>query len=109
MVLTKKMDIEVADPQPFKVQMKTVFQRSREAGFGLAMPLIILGFIYGGITTPTEAAAVAVVYALPVAFLIYRELTFKSFYDVVWKSAQVTSVLMLGHLHCEHAGTGTDP
>jgi len=95
MVLTKKMNIKVAEPLPLKVQMKTVFQRSREAGFGLAMPLIILGFIYGGITTPTEAAAVAVVYALPVAFLIYRELTFKSFYDVVWKSGQVTAVLML--------------
>ncbi|WP_305985192.1 TRAP transporter large permease [Roseibium sp. MMSF_3544] len=95
MILTRKMDIQIADPQPFNIQMKTVFQRTREAGFGLAMPLIILGFIYGGITTPTEAAAVAVIYALPVAFLIYSELTFKSFYDVVWKSAQVTSVLML--------------
>lgn len=95
MVLTRSMEITVAEPQPFNMQMKTVFQRSREAGFGLAMPMIILGFIYGGITTPTEAAAVAVVYALPVAFLIYRELTFKSFYDVVWKSAQVTAVLML--------------
>ena len=95
MILTRKMDIQISEVQPLKIQIKTVFQRTREAGFGLAMPLIILGFIYGGITTPTEAAAVAVIYALPVAFLIYRELTFKSFYDVVWKSAQVTSVLML--------------
>ncbi|KZK78880.1 Sialic acid TRAP transporter permease protein SiaT [Pseudovibrio sp. Ad13] len=95
MVLTRKMEITVPEAQPLNVQIKTVFQRTREAGFGLAMPLIILGFIYGGITTPTEAAAVAVVYALPVAFLVYRELTFKSFYDVVWKAAQVTSVLML--------------
>lgn len=94
-IMTRNMDIAVTEPLPFRVQMKSVFQRAREAGFGLAMPLIILGFIYGGITTPTEAAAVAVVYALPVAFLVYRELTFKSFYDVVWKSAQVTSVLML--------------
>ncbi|MCV0429749.1 MAG: TRAP transporter large permease [Roseibium sp.] len=95
MVLTRKMDIRISEVQPLNIQIKTVFQRTREAGFGLAMPLIILGFIYGGITTPTEAAAVAVIYALPVAFLIYRELTFRSFYDVVWKSAQVTSVLML--------------
>lgn len=95
MILTRKMDIRITEAQPLNLQLKTVFQRTREAGFGLAMPLIILGFIYGGITTPTEAAAVAVIYALPVAFLIYRELTFRSFYDVVWKSAQVTSVLML--------------
>ena len=59
------------------------------------MPVIILGFIYGGITTPTEAAAVAVVYSLPIAFWVYKDMTFSSFYDAVWKAAQMTSVLML--------------
>ena len=34
MVLTKRMDIHVAEPQPFRAQVKTVFQRTREAGFG---------------------------------------------------------------------------
>ena len=94
-VLTKKMNIKVAPKLDFKQSVDNVFVKTKRAGFGLAMPLIILGFIYGGITTPTEAAAVAVVYALPIAFWVYKDLTFRSFYDAVWKAAQITSVLML--------------
>lgn len=94
MIMTRKMDIKVQEPMPFREHAQSVFLKTKQAAFGLAMPLIILGFIYGGITTPTEAAAVAVVYAIPVAFWIYKEMTFRNFYDVVWKAAQVTSVLM---------------
>ena len=94
-VLTKKMNIKVAPKLDFKQSVDNVFVKTKRAGFGLAMPLIILGFIYGGITTPTEAAAVAVVYSLPIAFWVYKDMTFRSFYDAVWKAAQITSVLML--------------
>ena len=94
-VLTKKMNIKVAPKVDFKQSVDNVFVKTKRAGFGLAMPLIILGFIYGGITTPTEAAAVAVVYSLPIAFWVYKDLTIRSFYDAVWKAAQITSVLML--------------
>ena len=94
-VLTKKMNIKVAPKLDFKQSVDNVFVKTKRAGFGLAMPLIILGFIYGGITTPTEAAAVAVVYSLPIAFWVYKDLTIRSFYDAVWKAAQITSVLML--------------
>ena len=94
-VLTKKMNIKVAPRLDFKESLDNVFVKTKRAGFGLAMPLIILGFIYGGITTPTEAAAVAVVYSLPIAFWVYKDLTIRSFYDAVWKAAQITSVLML--------------
>lgn len=94
MVMTRKMDIKVQEPMAFREYTQSAFLKTKQAAFGLAMPLIILGFIYGGITTPTEAAAVAVVYAIPVAFWVYKEMTFRSFYDVVWKAAQVTSVLM---------------
>ena len=45
-----------------------------QAGWALLMPVIILGGIYGGIFTPTEASAVAVFYALVVGMLIYREI-----------------------------------
>jgi tripartite ATP-independent transporter DctM subunit len=41
----------------------------------LFMPILILGTIYGGIATPTEAAAVAVIYAIPIGFFVYRGLT----------------------------------
>ena len=46
---------------------------SRTAAYALMMPVIILGGIYGGVFTPTEASAVAVVYALFVGMVVYRE------------------------------------
>ena len=45
------------------------------------MPIIILGGIYGGIFTPTEAAVVAVVYSVIIGKFVYRELDMKSLYD----------------------------
>lgn len=50
------------------------FQAGREAGWGLFLIIIILGGIYGGIFTPTEAAAVAAVYAFLIATFIYRDM-----------------------------------
>lgn len=69
--------------------------KARRAGFALMMPLIILGCIYGGVTTPTEAAAVAVVYAIPVSLFLYRELSPKGLWEVFWKSGQTTGVLLI--------------
>jgi C4-dicarboxylate transporter DctM subunit len=51
-----------------------LFQAGREAGWGLFLIVIILGGIYGGIFTPTEAAAVAAVYAFFIATFIYRDM-----------------------------------
>ncbi|MGV6838953.1 MAG: TRAP transporter large permease [Planktomarina sp.] len=51
-----------------------VFESGREAGWGLFLIVIILGGIYGGIFTPTEAAAVAAVYAFIIATLVYRDM-----------------------------------
>ncbi|MCA0870277.1 TRAP transporter large permease [Seohaeicola saemankumensis] len=51
-----------------------VFASGREAGWGLFLIVIILGGIYGGIFTPTEAAAVAAVYAFIIACFIYRDM-----------------------------------
>ena len=94
-ILTRKMPLKIDEKLTFKEAKENVFLKTRKAGFGLAMPVIILGFIYGGVTTPTEAAAVAVLYAVPVAFWVYREMDWGSFYEAVWKAAQVTAVLML--------------
>ena len=58
------------------------------------MPIIILGGIYGGIFTPTEAAAVAVVYGVIVGFFVYRELKIKDIPDILYKSAVGTAVIM---------------
>ncbi|MEH6675181.1 MAG: TRAP transporter large permease [Sulfitobacter sp.] len=51
-----------------------VFASGREAGWGLMLIVIILGGIYGGIFTPTEAAAVAAVYAFLIATFVYRDM-----------------------------------
>lgn len=64
------------------------------AGWALLMPVIILGGIYGGIFTPTEASAVAVLYALIVGTLIYREIRPAGLYAVLRKSVVSSSVIM---------------
>ena len=61
---------------------------------GLLIPVIILGGIYGGIFTPTEAGAVASVYALIVGVFVYRELTWKDMPKVFLESGVSTAVIM---------------
>jgi C4-dicarboxylate transporter DctM subunit len=65
-----------------------------QAGWALLMPVIILGGIYGGIFTPTEASAVAVFYALIVGMVIYREIAVKDLYTVLRKSVVSSAVIM---------------
>jgi len=61
----------------------------------LLMPVIILGGIYAGIFTPTESAAVAVIYGLIVSIFVYRELHFKQLFNVVIDSVKGTANVML--------------
>ncbi len=68
--------------------------RTRKALPALFMPFMILGGIYSGIFTPTEAAGLSVLYAIPVGFLIYKGLTWESFKDSVLSSGLTTGVVM---------------
>jgi C4-dicarboxylate transporter, DctM subunit len=65
-----------------------------QASWALMMPVIILGGIYGGIFTPTEASAVSVFYALTVGMLIYREIGIKDLYTILRKSVISSAVIM---------------
>ncbi len=65
-----------------------------QAGWALMMPVVILGGIYGGIFTPTAAAAVSVFYALIVGTVIYREIGFKDLYVILRKSVISSAVIM---------------
>ena len=65
-----------------------------QAGWALLMPVIILGGIYGGIFTPTEASAVAVFYALIVGMVIYREIGIRDLYAILRKSVLSSAVIM---------------
>lgn len=67
----------------------------KESIWGLLMPLIILGGIYGGIFTPTEAAAVACVYSLLVGAFIYKELTFKTMVTSFHEAGVTSAMVML--------------
>jgi C4-dicarboxylate transporter DctM subunit len=60
----------------------------------LLLPIIVLGGIYSGKFTPTEAAAVSVVYALAVEFIFYRELTWKKLLKVARDSAMLSACLL---------------
>jgi C4-dicarboxylate transporter DctM subunit len=62
---------------------------------GVFLPIVVLGSIYGGITTPTEAAVLAVFYALAVAMFVYRELTWSGMRTVMRDAVGVTSMIFL--------------
>ncbi|MCC2596319.1 TRAP transporter large permease [Pusillimonas sp. MFBS29] len=66
----------------------------KRAWLALLMPAIILGGIYGGVFTPTEASAVAVVYALVVGIFVYRRLTFANLSKTLHRSVVSTAVIM---------------
>src|SRR5690606_16134730 len=57
----------------------------------LFMPVVLLGGIYSGVTTPTEAAAVAAAYALLISVVLYRSVSFADFYTSVLASARTTA------------------
>ena len=66
----------------------------KEAFWGLLMPVIILGGIYGGIFTPTEAACVSAVYGLVVSVFVYKTVGLKEFYEIIVTSVSQTAVVM---------------
>ena len=88
----KKHDIK---PSRQKATAKERWATFKDAFWGFLMPVIILGGIYGGIFTPTEAAAVSVVYGLFVGMVIYREVSFRDLFDILVDSAKTTGGIML--------------
>ena len=87
---TRKEDLT----PPARKTSAEVFSAMREAGWALMLPLIILVGLRMGVFTPTEAAVVAAVYALFVAGVIYRELSWSQLFDVFRMAAKTTSVIM---------------
>jgi C4-dicarboxylate transporter DctM subunit len=74
---------------------RVVLKTFAEAFWGIMTPVIILGGIYGGVFTPTEAAAVAVFYGLFVGLVVYRTLNFKVMFEILSESVVATAVVML--------------
>ncbi|QTP55360.1 TRAP transporter large permease [Billgrantia sulfidoxydans] len=77
-----------------KSSFKDVLRAGRKAILAILMPIIILGGIYGGIFTPTEAAVVAVAYSFLIGFVIYREIKLASLVGILKQSAVTTAVVL---------------
>ncbi len=87
----RKLNLPVMEPTTWK-QKIAVFG---DGFFALLMPVIILGGILGGVFTPTEASAVAVVYGFIVSFFIYRELALRDLPNVLLDACKLTGIVML--------------
>jgi len=93
--LARKFPLNLEERPKGKEFVIEASNRGLKATPALLMPVIILGGIYGGIMTPTEAAAVAVIYAIPVGFLIYKGLDWKTFFGAGKEASTSVGAIML--------------
>mgnify|MGYP003645500544 FL=1 len=93
------LNVIVARKRDFKrdevVPLRKIPRLTMRAFPALMLPVILLYGIYGGVTTPTEAAAIAAIYALVLAGLFYRSVSWEDFYALVLDGAKSTSVVGL--------------
>lgn len=82
------------NPEDKKIEGKLVWQSFYKAIWALLTPVIVLGGIYAGIFTPTEAATVAILYALFVGVFIYRELGFQEIYESIIETVRITGATL---------------
>tara|TARA_E500000318_G_scaffold15707_1_gene16111 strand:+ start:50 stop:1351 length:1302 start_codon:yes stop_codon:yes gene_type:complete len=104
MIIAHRRDFATDEAIPLRELPATTFR----AIPALLLPVILLGGIYGGVMTPTEAAAVAAFYALSISILLYRSVTFKGFYQALLGSARSTAtvgILIAGALTFDYVVT----
>jgi tripartite ATP-independent transporter DctM subunit len=94
-VLTRKMPIVQPEATNFSGAMHDIRKKGNRAILGLLMPIVILTSIYGGIATPTEAAAIAVVYALFVGMVVYRDIPLKELWRIGYSAGTTVGVVMV--------------
>jgi C4-dicarboxylate transporter, DctM subunit len=81
-------------PKQPRASLSEVLESGRDSLWGLLLVFIILGGIYGGVFTPTEAAAVAAVYAFAIAVFVYRDIGARQVPHVLLEAGKVTVMLM---------------
>ena len=81
-------------PHGAEFSLKNIARTFRDAIWGLATPLIILGGIFSGYFTPSEAAVIAVDYALLVSLFIYRDMKWREILQIFMRSAITMSIIM---------------
>lgn len=85
-VLAKRRNFPVEEPVPLRDMPRI----TREAFPALMLPVILLGCLYSGITTPTEAAGLAAAYALLISTVLYRSLSWSDIYQALSSSARMS-------------------
>lgn len=90
-IKARSFDIKIDEKRSTKERIKIVL----DAGWGLGVPIIILGGIYGGVFTPTEAAGVSVIYSLLITMFVYRGINMKELYGIILDSARTSSQVMV--------------
>jgi tripartite ATP-independent transporter DctM subunit len=93
--MCRNFPLVLDEPKPLKEAVKDAGVSTMLALPALIMPVIILGGIYGGIMTPFEAAAVAVIYAVPVGVLVYKGLTWKKFLIAAKDASTAVGAIMV--------------
>ncbi|MCD8224537.1 MAG: TRAP transporter large permease [Clostridiales bacterium] len=89
------MAVKTNSPSSRRATLREMLQSFRRSILAMLMPLIIIGGIWTGVVTPTEAALVAIVYALIVSGLIYRELSPKKLFQIIMDTIDNTMPIML--------------
>ncbi len=87
----KKSKMPLLPRTSFREKLKTL----KQSFWALMFPVIVLGSIYGGIATPTEASIISVVYVLLIEMFIYRTIPFKGLYNIMRKATVNASTLTL--------------
>ena len=82
-------------PKGAEFSWRNVWRTFRSAILAILMPAIILGGIFSGKFTPSEAAAVAVIYAGIISFVVYRDMTLKELIGIILGSAKTSAIIMM--------------
>lgn len=93
--MVRKYPLVMLPPITKREKRQQIVTKGWRALPALLMPVIILGGIYGGAMTPTEAAAAAVIYSIPVGFLVYKGLNVRNFYLASRSAAVSTGTIMI--------------
>ena len=94
-LLRKNPNVQLSDPIPKGEYLPRLGKRTLHALPALICPIIILGGIYSGAMTPTEAAGVAVIYAVPVGFFVYKGLNGKTLKEAMINAGTTAGVIMI--------------
>lgn len=89
--VARRLNIQEGGTRSFK----NIAATTRQGSWALGMPLIILGGIYSGVFSPTEAAGVACLYSIIVALFVYRDLDWRGLWKVTVESAYLTAQVLI--------------